>query len=362
MKPRPESTPPYILLLGAVSALFAACAEPPSSVIDPAPAAAVQTVFPEKGDVRRWLTRPAQVRAIRQVVLYAKITGYLQSLAVDEGDVVKAGQVVAEIEVPELVAEAAKCRAELDAARIEYERLEKGRKRSSDLVTPQSVDAAEARFHIAQAILRRHEVSVGFTRILAPFDGVVTKRWVDPGAFIAAATASSNPQTSALLTVMDFSRVRVEIAIPEPEVPFVKTGALVSLVGDSLPDGGLEGAVTRFAYALDEATRSMSAQVELPNLHGSLRPGMFVEARIAVEEHRGAWLVPTETVVTEKLKTSVFLVVDGKAKKVAVRAGFNDGRKVEILDGIGPADAVILAGKLQLREGQSVAPQPGTGP
>ena len=349
---------PRLFLLAAV-ALLAACGKPAAPAIKPAPPVTVQTVTLEKGDVRRWLTRPAQVRPMQQAVLYAKITGYLKSLAVDEGDAVKTGQVLAEIEVPELVADGAKYRAELEGARTEYGPLKTIQNKTPDLVTPQSVDAAKARLDIAQAALQRHETQVGFTRIVAPFDGIVTKRWADPGAFIPAAMSSNFPQQrAALLTVMDFSKVRIEVAIPEPEVPFVKIGNAVTLVCDSLPGRKFSGTVTRFAHALDEMTRSMNAQVELPNPDGALRPGMFVEARIAAEERKGASLIPVEALITEKLKTSVFLAVDGKAKKTAVKAGFNDGAKVEILDGIKPADAVIVAGKLSLTDGQSIALQP----
>ncbi|MGI8601457.1 MAG: efflux RND transporter periplasmic adaptor subunit [Verrucomicrobiales bacterium] len=350
-------------LIFLTALLPASCNKPAPPVIKPAPPVPVQTVTLEKGDIQRWLTRPAEVRALQQAVLYAKITGYLKSVAVDEGDAVKAGQVLAEIEVPELESEGAKCRAELNAARVEYDRLESGRKKSPDLITPQAVDAAKARFDIAKAALQRHETQVGFTHITAPFDGVVTKRWADPGAFIAAATASSHPETSALLTVMDFSTVRVEAAIPEPDVPFVKDGNAVTLQSASLPGETLRGKVTRFAHALDDMTRSMNAQIELPNPGGKLRPGMFVEARIALEERQGVPLIPAEALITEKLKTSVFLAVDGKAKKTVVKAGFGDGAKVEILEGIKPGDAVVLAGKLSLSDGQSIAAQPkGTTP
>lgn len=335
--------------------LLASCDKPAPPQIKPAPPVAVTTVSVEPGDVKRWVMRPAEVRAWQQAVLYAKITGYLKSVAVDEGDAVKSGQPLAEIEVPELAAEGAKCRAERDAARVEFDRLEAGRKKSPDLITPQSVDAAQAKLAVAQAALQRHGTMADFTRITAPFDGIVTKRWADPGAFIAAATAGSRPESAALLTVMDFSKVRIEVDIPAPEVPHVRAGNAVTLTSESLPGRTLSGTVTRFAHALDEDTRSMRAQIELANADGALRPGMFVEARIAVEERKNAPLIPAEALVTEKLKTSVFLAVDGKAKKTAVQAGFNDGKQVEILDGIPPGAAVILAGKLSLSDGQPVA-------
>lgn len=349
MKPRPL----YLATL-----LLTACERPAPPVVRPAPPIAVQTVALQKGDIQRWLTRPAQVRPLQQAILYARISGYLKSLAVDEGDAVKAGQMLAEIEVPELEAEGAKFRAELRAAEIEFGRQSSAMKKAPDLVLTQEVDTAEARQAVARASLREHEIKTGFTRILAPFDGIITRRWVDPGAFIPAATASSNPQSSALLTLMDFSTVRIEAAVPEPDVPFVKTGNPVTLQSDTLPGGVLRARITRFAHALDEATRSMNVQIEVLNPDGRLRPGMFAEARIALEEHKAVPLVPVEALITEKLKTSVFLAMDGRAKKTTVKAGFNDGVNVEILEGIRPQDQIILSGKLSLSDGQAVAPQP----
>lgn len=343
---------PFFVTLCCLSLVSCEKASPPT--VKSAPPTAVQAVRPERGDIQRWLTRPAQVRAQQQAVLYAKITGYLKSLAVDEGDVVRAGDLLAEIEVPELLAQGAKRRAELEAARIEHDRQSEARRKSPDLVTPQLVDAAKARLDLAQADLQAHETHVSFTRITAPFAGVITRRWVDPGAFIPAATASSSPQTSALLTLMDFNTVRIEVAVPEPEVPFVKAGCTVHLSCDSLRDQILSGKITRFAHALDDMTRTMNAQIEMPNPGLALRPGMFIEVRIALEQHKGTLLVPAEALISEKLKTSVFFAVEGKAKKTAVKVGFNDSTRVEIIEGVKPEDSVILAGKLSLSDGQAI--------
>ncbi len=335
--------------------LLTSCGKPAPTAIKSAPPTPVSAVHPKRGNITRWLVRPAEVRPLQQATLFAKVGGYVKSISVDIGDKVKAGTVLAELEVPELVADSAKLRAELDVARLEHERLSSAFKKSPDLVTPQSVDTANARVLMAQAGLQRNETLLSFAKITAPFDGLVTRRWVDRGAFVPAATGSSMAQNAAVVTLMDFTTVRMEVAVPEPEVPFVKIGLPVAFTADSLSGTTFDGTITRYSHALEDGTRTMLAEVDLPNPGFTLRPGMFVQARLGLETKSGALLIPADALVTEKLKTSVLLAVDGKAKKTAVKAGFNDGKNVDILEGVKPGDLVILGGKLTLNDGQSIA-------
>src|SRR5206468_7402196 len=123
---------------------------------------------------------------------------------------------------------------------------------------------------------------------------------------------------------------------------------------DELPKKTFAGKVTRYAHALDDATRTMAAEVDLPNANGELQPGMFVAAKIAIERKSDALLLPVDAVVIEKTGASVFTVAGGKAHKVRVKLGFNDGKSLEILDGVNAESPVILIGKLALNEGQPV--------
>jgi len=184
----------------------------------------VQTVQPKRGQIARKITLPATIAPYQQATLYAKVAGYLKSISVDKGDLVKQGQLLAEIEVPELLADQAKFAAEVQVAEVDYKRVQNAQKKAPDLVVPQTVDDAKAKFDVARANQERNETLLSFTKITAPFSGVITRRMVDPGAFIPAATSGSAAQTAALLTLMDFDTVRVQVAIPEPEVPFVKEG------------------------------------------------------------------------------------------------------------------------------------------
>jgi len=218
----------------------------------------------------------------------------------------------------------------------------------------QNVDAAKAKFLAAKANLERAETLRGFCKITAPFSGTVTRRFVDIGAFIPAATSGSSAQTAALLTLMDFSVVRVQVAVPEPEVPHIKQGMPAKVAVDELPGRVFPASVTRYSHSLDE-NKTMLVEFDLANADGALLPGMYVTAKIAVEKHADALVLPVDAVMVEKAGTSVFTVQDGKARKQNVKTGFNDDTMIEILAGVQPNVAVILVGKQALNNGQPVS-------
>jgi membrane fusion protein (multidrug efflux system) len=313
----------------------------------------VKTIHPFRGEIIRSTSFPGEIKAYQQATLYAKVAGYLKSIAVDKGDQVKEGALLAEIEVPELLADRAKSRAEVEFAELDYKRVSEAQKKAPDLVTPLSVDTAKSKFEVAKANLERAETLLGFTKIIAPFSGLITRRMVDPGAFIPAATGG-NPQNAALLTVSDFNTVRVQVAVPELESPMVEKGEPATVTVDGLPGRVFEGKITRFAYSLDDATKTMLAEIELPNPKLELRPGMYANVKIGIQRKENALLIPIEALVTEKANAFVFLVLESKAKKVPVKIGFNDGAKVEISSGIKQEDSVILLGKSAFNDGQPV--------
>jgi len=207
---------------------------------------------------------------------------------------------------------------------------------------------------VAHATLQRTQTLLGFTEITAPFTGVVTARHVDRGAFIPAATSGSAAQSAAIVTLMDFDTVRVQVPMTELEAALVAKGQPVKVALDGLPGKSFEGTVTRFAGALDETTRTMLVEAELPNPGHTLRPGMYATVRVGVEKHTNVMLVPSEALVMEKTAAFLFLADGGKAKKTPVKIGFNDGAKVEIISGIAETAKVILVGKTALADGQAV--------
>lgn len=339
--------PRLLSLLGLFAQLAATASDAPRPI-------EVKVIHPTRGDITRYVTLPGTIRANQQATLYAKVAGYLKSLSVDKGDKVEAGQALGEIEVPELLADLAKFRAELKVAEVEAARLTAARGKAPDLVTPQSVDDANGKLEIARANIERIDTLLRYARVTAPFAGIVTARFVDPGAFIPSATSGSAAQTAAIVTVADFNTVRAQVALPEAEAALARVGQPMNLTVEGLAGKVFPGQISRMSFALDEATKTMLVEADLPNADHALRPGMYATVRVGVEKHTDAMLVPVEALVMEKASAFVFVAHDGKAKKAAIKIGFNDGEKVEVVNGLAGSDSVILAGKMTLVDGTAV--------
>jgi membrane fusion protein, multidrug efflux system len=345
MKPQSALYPIVIAALALLSACDHRQVATPQAAQDPP--VQVRITHLSAAPITRSVTLPAQVIAFQEATLYAKVSGYLKSIAVDKGDKVAAGAVLARIEIPELVASRAKQEAELKAAQADYRRLQESLEKAPDLVVPAMVDQARGRFEIARASLDQSETLLGYATITAPFSGIITRRAVDPGALIQA--------SSAILGLMDFSKVRLQIAVPEVEASRVALGQPVLVTTENLPGMHFDGKVSRFAYALDAASRTMLTEVMLDNPQLALRPGMLVSARMGIEHKESALLMPVESLVMEKANAFAYTVDGNKAAKRPIKIGFNDGKNVEVLDGLGATDDVILAaGKLKLNNGQAV--------
>lgn len=301
---------------------------------------------PATGTIHRWVSLPATLAPWQQVMLHAKVTGYISAISVDKGDAVKSGQVIARIEVPELQADLAKSKAEVNAASIEVKRMHEARAKSPDLVLPQTVDELEAKLAIAKAGMERITTLLAFAEIKAPFDGIVTARHVDAGALVTA-------NTSKIVEIVDASTLRLQIPVTEMETSLVAVGKPVKAQIDASGPTPVEASISRIAYALDPATRTMLAEADLKNADLKLRPGMYAMAKIAVEKHDKATLIPVAGLVMEKTNAFVFKHIDGKAIRTAVKTGFNDGTNVEIPD-LKADDVILLPGTTLLTDKQPI--------
>src|SRR6266850_80 len=224
-----------------------------------APTVPVQITQPKHGPITRFVTLPGEIKPYQQATLYAKVAGYLKTITVDKGDQVTEGKLLAEIEVPELIAERSRYRAEVEVAAIDYKRLSESQQKVPDLVVPQTVDDARGKLEVAKANLERTETLLNYARITAPFSGIITKRTVDPGAFIPTATSGS-AQNAAIVTLTDLNRVRLQVAVPELESSLIATDQPVKLTVDGLPGRNFDGKITRFSYSLDDQNKTMLAE------------------------------------------------------------------------------------------------------
>lgn len=310
----------------------------------------VSITHPTRGEITRHVALPGSLRANQQVTLQARVAGFVRTVLIDRGDRVSAGQVLAEIEVPELLAEKKKRAAEVHVAEIESRRLEDGRKKSPDLVTQQSLDSATGRLEVARAELERVETLLAFATIRAPFTGTVTTRWVDPGAFVAAGAAGT---ASAVLTLADTSILRAVVPVPEVEALRVRPGQPVRVMVEGTTNV-FSGTVSRHSGALDEATRSLMVEADLPNPDDALRPGMYANVQIGLERRSGALLVRTDALALEKAGAFVFRVENGLCRKTTVKTGFQDGSLTEVVSGLAEESVLVVPAKTAPADGTPV--------
>ncbi len=308
---------------------------------------------PTRRDVVQTLRLPATISPYYQTTLYAKVSGYLKSIAVDKGDVVKAGQILAVIDDPELRERYHQAQSEYEIKKITYERLANVRKENPDVIAKQDVDVAEANYQGAKHALDQLASMLDYTKVRAPYDGIVTARFVDPGALIQAATSSAT-QAVPLFTIMDISTLRFYINVPQEDAPLVKKGTPVTIAISGLPEKTLKATVTRSTVALDPGTRSLLAEIDLPNPGHDLAPGMFAEVVVELRRHPDALVVPPAALVSEGSSKFVFTVEQGVARRIPVATGIDDGLWVEITSGLTGAEDVVVTGKARLSDGVQV--------
>jgi len=312
----------------------------------------VVVIRPQRGDMIRSITLPGDLVGLYQSTLYAKVTGYLKSISVDKGDWVKNGQVLAEIEVPELQQRLARARADLEVQHLTYQRLEQVWKSDPRLVARQDVDIAHGKYFEAKAQMDELEAMVSYTKIVAPFDGVITGRFVDPGALIKAGgeqttsapdqgSAHPNGGTSPVLSLALIDTMRTYVYVPEDGVGSIRRGTPAKLTLRDLPGRSFEGSVARYSNSLDLGTRTMLTEIDLKNPRHELYPGMYANVTLELERHRDALKLPEAAIGDAPGGKYVMIAQDGKLRRQDVTVGINTGNSVEIVHGLGGGETVV---------------------
>jgi multidrug efflux pump subunit AcrA (membrane-fusion protein) len=328
----------------------------------------VAVVQPHRADVVRSITLPGDLVGYYEAALHAKVSGYLKSIAVDKGDPVKQGEVLGEIEVPELQQKLKRARAILDTRRLTRDRLEHVWKTDKRLVAREDVDIAEGKFEQAKAEVEELEALMKYTHIVAPFDGVVTARFVDPGALIQASgslakspsegSAPSKSGAVPVVTIADISKLRVYIYVPESDASAIREGVPAVLKIHEFPGRDFTGTVTRFAKSLDLSTRTMLTEVDIENPQRELYPGMYADVSLELTRHRNALELPATAIGnTERGESFVFVVNNQALARVPVKTGIGNAAEVEIVSGLSGTEQVVRNLTPALVEGRKVRPQ-----
>ena len=349
-------------------------------------------------DLRNNVTLTAEFEPYYEVDVMAKEAGYIRHMFVDIGDRVKQGQLLATLEIPELQADLTKSKSDLQTANAEravargdlqraeaaaqiaqlsYTRIQDVSKKEPGLVPLQEVDvahshnleadaevsaaqqrvqAAESRYQSAVAGLAHETALVEYTRIVAPFSGVVTQRYASEGSMIQAGIASQT-QAMPVVKVSQNNLLRLMLPVPEGDVSSVRKGQHVSVDVPAL-NRTFDGTVTRFADRLQMSTRTMTTEVDVKNPELNLIPGMYAQVMLRTAEANNATAVPPDAVDGTGDNQRLFLVDGvGVVRVHKVQAGIQSPQFVQILSGVKVGDIVITGRHSDLHEGQKVQPR-----
>ena len=332
--------------------------------------AAIPTVItarPHQGPAADTLVLPGSVQAYYEAPIYARTSGYLKAWHTDIGTAVKKGQLLAEIEAPEVDQQLRQAEADLGTARANYELARSTNERWQGLLATESVsqqdadqragDAAAktaAQMSAAANVARLREME-GFKRVVAPFAGVVTQRNTDVGALINAGQAPG----SALFRVADTHRLRIYVQVPQAYAAQVRTGMSASLEFTDHPGQHYSAAVASTAHALDAVSRTLQVELQIDNASGELLPGAYVQVTFALPPSSGTLRVPVNAVIFRG-KTPQVATVD-EAQRVRLRdiaEGRDFGTEIEVLAGINANDTLVLNPPDSIADGQQVRIQP----
>ncbi|TLY39599.1 MAG: efflux RND transporter periplasmic adaptor subunit [Nitrospirae bacterium] len=315
----------------------------------------VQIMKPQRQDVSYTITLPANVSPWYQATLYAKVPGYLTSMGFDKGDAVNKGQLLAVIDAPEVEQQYRQAEADYAIKRITSERLHNVWKENPDVIAKQDVDVAEAAAEGAKHLMNNRRTMLDYTKVYAPFSGVITARFADPGALIQSGSASAT-QAVPLYTIMDLETVRVYVSVPQEVALLAKAGVPVVVTTKEMQGKEFKGSITRTTEALDPATRTLLVEIDMPNKERQLQPGTFVSATLYLLEHPNALVIPPTAIMTSgsDKRKSVLVVEQGKAHQIPIKTGIDDGVWVEVVEGLSGNEDIVVVGKAGLTDGQTV--------
>jgi membrane fusion protein (multidrug efflux system) len=347
----------------------------------------VATVAPLKQDLDVRLAYTADITPNQAVNLFSRVDGYIAKVYVEKGDLVKANQLLIEVDHSDYRHAVNQAKANLAAARARVAQQEaSGRNASLTLnrmqslikdqfVSQQDLDNAQVAYDTAAAVLdslraqvqqmevalAQAETHLAYSYIRAPFAGYVAERNLDLGSYVSGTTAGTSTLSRGILTLHEIQTVRILIEVVEKDVPLIQVGQKSEVRAEAYPDRVFEGTVTRVVQALNRATRTMTIEVDLPNKDHVLKGGMFARVEVLVGTHRNAIQIPIDAVSRLEDSQYVYIVREGKAQRVPVEIGVRDENRVEITKGLAGLEQVIISGKDLVHEGAPVQTQAADG-
>jgi len=325
--------------------------------------------------VSRTIDLPGELLPFQIVSLHARVPGYVERVLVDRGSMVKQGDLLVALSAPELKTQIAEAESQVQAAESDrrqaeaqlaalqstFDRLKKaaetpGAVAGNELIlaekqvqaTQELVRSRRQATSAAQSVVEARKELEAYLTITAPFDGVVTDRFVHPGALAGPGA------DTALLVIQQVAHLRLVVPVPEADVGGVAAGASVPFRVPAYPEREYSGTVARIAHALDPKTRTMPVELDVFNRDGSLAPGMYPAVGWPVRRSRPALFVPRTSVVTTTERTFVIRNRNGRAEWVDVKKGAADGDLIEVIGNLRSGDMVVRRATDEVREGAAL--------
>jgi RND family efflux transporter MFP subunit len=325
----------------------------------------VTVTQPKRGAPAETILLPGTLQAFTDAPIYARTSGYLRRRHVDLGDRVRSGQLLAEIDAPELEQQLQQARADLASADANYRLAQVTADRYQDLVKTDSVsrqdadtatgtlDARKAAVQAARANVTRLEQLQAFTKIYAPFDGVVTVRNTDVGALIDP--GASGGAARELFHVASVDKLRLFVTVPQANARAATPGVTAEVTLAELPGRTFAATLVRTAQSLDQASRTLLVEFEVPNTGGELLPGAYVGVRLKLPTPAATVILPVNSLLFRSEGMRAAVIRNGNhAVLVPITIGRDYGTEVEVVSGLSPDDLVVVSPPDSLVDGQEV--------
>ena len=324
----------------------------------------VAVTTPMQGATAQEITLPANTQAFIDTPIYARTSGYLRKWYADIGTHVRSGQLLAEIDTPELDQQVRQAQSDLATAQSNQEIAQITAERWTKLlaknaVSKQETDQAMSDFRGRQSALSAAEANVkrlqqlqGFEKIYAPFDGVITARNIDIGSLIQA--GDSNPPRAELFHMASTDKLRLFVPVPEVYTNQVRNGSHVAVTSDAVPDTKFTGTIVRNSDAIDISSRTLNVEVDVVNTEHKLLPGQYAFIHLPIPPSASSMTLPSGALLFRGEGLRVGVVRDGRVQLLPVQIGHDYGAKVEITSGLAAQDQVILNPPDSLADGERV--------
>lgn len=301
----------------------------------------VEIALAKKGSISSWILTTATLEPDSQVTLVSETNGTVEKLYVEEGSVVREGQIIVQLAAREKQLALQKANIRLQNATMELDRRQKSY--NQKIISQSEYDKAKFEMEVAESEKKSAEVEMDRITIRAPFSGIITERFIEKGQTIQVQTQ--------LFTLVDRDPLKAKIYLPEKEIFGIQENQIVNLALNAQKDVKFQGRVRQVNPSVDPKTGTVKVTVEVTQAPEAVRPGSFIDVKLVTQRHEDSILIPKKALVEEAGEKYVFVISKGAATRKNVEIGFMDDQNAEILNGVNTGDSVVIAGQGSLRDG-----------